>query len=87
MKYRIEIKQLVDYPRCRIYRKFVETLTTDRNLHNKEGSGLFYYVVLCSYANFRSSYQRIEKTSYVVPDDPHCPGLRRHQPGPGISRL
>lgn len=66
MKYRIEIKQLVDYPRCRIYRKFVETLITDRNLHNKEGSGLFYYVVLCSYANFRSSYQRIEKTSYVV---------------------
>ena len=29
-------------------------------------SGLFYYVVLCSYANFRTSYRRIDGISYTV---------------------
>ena len=26
MKYQLEIKQLVDYPRCRIYRSFIRNL-------------------------------------------------------------
>ena len=31
-EYQLEIKQLVDYPRCRIYREFVQTLIADRSM-------------------------------------------------------
>ena len=30
------------------------------------GSGLFYFVVLCAYANFRTSYKRIDGISYTI---------------------
>ena len=52
MKYQLEIKQLVDYPRCRIYRSFIRNLMEDRNIRTNGGSYLFYYIVLCSYANY-----------------------------------
>ena len=57
MDYQLEIKQIVDYPRCRIYRDFIRTLMQDRNIRTNGSSYLFYYTVLCSYANFRSSYR------------------------------
>lgn len=65
-EYQLELKQLVDYPRCRIYREFVRTLMNDRSLHSNGGSGFFYFMALCSYANFRTSYRRIEGTSYTI---------------------
>ena len=65
-EYQLELKQLVDYPRCRIYRKFIQSLIADRNFHSHGCSGLFYYIVLCSLVNFRFSYRRIERTSYLV---------------------
>lgn len=43
MKYQLEIKQLVDYPRCRIYRSFIRNLMEDRNIRTNGGSYLFYY--------------------------------------------
>ena len=57
--YQLELRQIVDYPRCRIYREFMQTLIADRSIRTGGCSGLFYYVVLCSYANFRTSYRRI----------------------------
>ena len=54
MDYQIEIKQIVDYPRCRIYRSFFRDLMEDRNIRTNGSSYLFYYMVLCSFANFRS---------------------------------
>ena len=66
MDYQLEIKQIVDYPRCRIYREFIRTLMEDRNIRTNGSSYLFYYMTLCSYANFRSSYQRLEGISYLV---------------------
>lgn len=51
MDYQLEIKQIVDYPRCRIYRDFIRTLMQDRNIRTNGSSYLFYYTVLCSYAN------------------------------------
>ena len=66
MDYQLEIKQIVDYPRCRIYREFIRTLMEDRNIRTKGSSYLFYYMTLCSYANFRSSYRRLEGISYLV---------------------
>ena len=72
-EYQLEIKQLVDYARCRIYRQFVQSLINDRSIRTCGGSGLFYYTVLCSYANFRTSYHRIDGISYTVyPGDWVC---------------
>ena len=65
-EYTLEIKQIVDYPRCRIYRQFVQALIADRSIRVSGGSGLFYFVVLCSYANFRTSYKRIDGISYTI---------------------
>lgn len=39
--YQLQIKQVVDYPRCRIYRQFVRFLMEDRNIRVSGGSGLF----------------------------------------------
>ena len=38
----------------------------DRDIRTNGGSYLFCYMTLCSYANFRSSYRRIEGISYLV---------------------
>ena len=65
-EYQLEIKQIVDYPRCRIYRQFMQTLLTDRNIRTSGGSGLFYYTVLSCYANFRTSYKRIDGINYTI---------------------
>ncbi len=64
--YQLELRQIIDYPRCRIYREFIQTLIADRSIRTGGCSGLFYYVVLCSYANFRTSYRRIDGISYTV---------------------
>ncbi len=65
-EYQLQIKQIVDYSRCRIYRQFVQSLMSDRNIRVSGGSGLFYYIVLCSYANFRTSYRKIDGISYTI---------------------
>lgn len=66
MDYQLELKQVVDYPRCRIYREFLHTLMKDKNIRTSGSSYLFYFMVLCSYANFRSSYRRLEGISYLL---------------------
>lgn len=65
-EYKLEIKQVVDYPRCRIYRQFIQTLMKDENIRIGGTSGLYYYTALCCYANFRTSYKRIDGISYTV---------------------
>ncbi len=65
-EYQLEIKQIVDYPRCRIYRQFIQNLMADQSICTSGGSGLFYYMVLCNYANFRASYLRIDGIGYTV---------------------
>ena len=83
-EYTLEIKQIVDYPRCRIYRQFVQSLIADRSIRVSGGSGLFYFVVLCAYANFRTSYKRIDGISYTIyPGEwislwRNCPGISEH---------
>ena len=64
--YKLQIKQIVDYPRCRIYRQLMQYLIKDPNIRSGGSSGLFYYMVLCCYANFRTSYKRIDGISYTV---------------------
>ncbi len=62
MNYKLELKQIVEFPRCRIYRDFIQTLITTKSIRTTGGSFLFYYLVLCSYANYRTSYRRMELT-------------------------
>lgn len=38
----------------------------DRSIRLSGGSGLFYFTVLCSYANFRTSYKRIGGINYTI---------------------
>lgn len=64
--YQLQIKQIVDYPRCRIYRQFIQSLISDRSIRTGGNSGLFYFTVLCSYANFRTSYRRIDGIGYTI---------------------
>ena len=45
-EYILEIKQVVDYPRCRVYRPFIKNLIADRSIRTHGSSGLFYYAVL-----------------------------------------
>ena len=64
--YELQIKQIVDYPLCRMYRQFVQSLIQDRSIRASGGSGLFYYTVLCCYTNFRTSYRHVDGNRYVV---------------------
>lgn len=65
-EYQLEIKQLVSYPRCRIYREFLQTLIADRDVRTSGRPGLFCFSVLCSYANFRTSYLRLDGITYTI---------------------
>lgn len=66
MKYQLEIKQIVDFPRCRIYRNFIQTLIKNKNIRTTGGSYLFWYLVLCSYANYNTSRRRMEQLTYTL---------------------
>lgn len=65
-EYQLEIKQIIDYPRCRIYRQFIQLLLKEKDIRIGGTAGLFYYTVLCCYANFRTSYKRIDGISYTI---------------------
>ena len=65
-EYQLQIKQVVDYPRCRIYREFIHKLINDRSIRINGGSGLFHFTVLCSYANFRTSYRSVVRKIRII---------------------
>ena len=44
----------------------MQALIEDQSIRLGGSSGLFYYTVLCSYANFRTSYKRIDGISYTI---------------------
>lgn len=49
VNYQLELKQIVDFPRCRIYREFIQTLMKDRSIRTNGGSCLFifsFYVLM-----------------------------------------
>ena len=71
-EYQLQIKQIVDYPRCRIYRQLIQSLIKDPNIRSGGSSGLFYYTVLCCYANFRTSYKRIDGIIHLLNSGAAC---------------
>ena len=74
-EYNLELRQIVDYPRCRIYRQLIQTLMADRSIRVGGSSGLFTFRFFACYANFRTSYKRIDGISYTI------------QPGEWICRI
>ena len=65
-EYKLELKQVVDYPRCRMYRQFIQSLIDNTNLRVGGNSQLYYYTVLCCYANFRTCYHRVKNVTYTL---------------------
>jgi len=65
-EYKLELKQVVDYPRCRMYRQFVLGIVNNKNLRIGGESHLYYYTVLCCFANFRTSYHRVKSVTYTL---------------------
>ena len=65
-EYKLELKQIVDYPRCRMYRQFIHGLISNKNLRVGGSSGLYYYTVLSCFANFRTAYHRVKGVTYTV---------------------
>lgn len=55
-EYKVQIKQNIEHPRCRISRQFIWGLEEDRNIRTGGSSGLYYFTVLCSHASPRVSY-------------------------------
>ena len=45
-EYQLELKQIVDYPRCRIYRQFIGLLMKDKSIRVGGTSGLYHFTVL-----------------------------------------
>lgn len=66
MQYQLKLQQLVTYSRCRIYRNFIRTLAEDTNIRLNGDSYLFYFMVLCSLVNFRTSYMQVDGISYTI---------------------
>lgn len=66
MEYILEIKQIVDYPRVRIYREFIQTLINHKELSVKGNCNLFNYIVLCCYANYSTSKKSIDGKKYLI---------------------
>lgn len=66
MQYQLKLQQLVTYSRCRIYRKFIRALSEDHNIRLNGDSHLFYFMMLCSLVNFRTSYIAVDGISYTV---------------------
>ena len=65
-EYHLEIKQVVDYPRCRIYRQLIRELMQDRGIRTGGSPGLSDYTVLAAMPISRTSYRRIDGISYTI---------------------
>lgn len=66
MQYQLKLQQLVTYSRCRIYRNFIRTLAEDTNIRLNGDSYLFYFMLICSLANFRTSYMQVDGISHTI---------------------
>ena len=66
MQYQLKIQQLVTYAKSRVYRNFIRALSDNENIRLNGDSNLFYFMTLCSYANFRTSTFRIDAMRYTL---------------------
>ena len=65
-EYQLEIKQIVEYPRCRIQKKFVEMLMCDPDIKTSGGCGLYHFTVLSSFVRFETTNRKISGVNYTV---------------------
>ena len=59
-EYQLQIKQIVDYPRCRIYRQFIQSLMSDQSIRVGGVLGLFYlwYFAAMQFSYILPAYRR-----------------------------
>lgn len=65
MEYQVELKQIVSYPRCRIYRDFIRRLVDDKSIRLGGCSFFSFYVLLCSYANYQTHSVSYDGIKYL----------------------
>lgn len=59
--YQLELRQIVDFPRCRIYREFVQDLLADRSIRTGRMLRSFLFcssLLLCQLQNLLSAHRR-----------------------------
>lgn len=61
-----EAKQLVRFPYCRIYRRFLNRIVENSAVRKQGQALLFRYVVLFSLANFRPSLRTVNGVRHTV---------------------
>lgn len=61
MKTQLCIKQLVRFPYCRIYRRFLHRLAADPAVRTRGRGLLFYFAMLFGLANYRPALRRIDR--------------------------
>lgn len=66
MTYSLEVKQLVRFPYCRIYRSFANSIVRDPQIRKHGGALLFYFVALFTLANYRRSYRTLDGERYSI---------------------
>lgn len=64
MEYQIELKQIVSYPRCKIYRNYIRMLMDDKSIRLGGCSFLSLYTILSPYVNYTTSSVRYDGIKY-----------------------
>ena len=70
-EYQLQIKQVVDYPRCRIYREFIHKLINDRSIRITEAPAFF---ILLYFAAMQTSAPHIAVLTGSVTQSPPANG-------------
>ena len=66
MKNQLSAKQLVRFPYCRIYRRFLNGIVENPRVRKQGHALLFRYAVLFSLANFRPALRTVDGVRYAM---------------------
>lgn len=66
MKNQLSTKQLVRFPYCRIYRRFLNRIVENAAIRKQGQALLFRYAVLFSLANFRPALRTVDGVRYAM---------------------
>ena len=66
MKDQLSAKQLVRFPYCRIYRRFLNSIVENPAIRKQGQALLFRYAALFSLANFRPALRTVDGGRYAM---------------------
>ena len=87
-EYQLEIKQIVDYPRCRVYRKFIQSLIADRSIRTNNGcSGSFFILPYFALTPISAPHTGVSTASATLSIRANgSAGSKRYCPGCGCAQ-